>query len=359
MKPAAVLIGCVLLTGACGRNPPLTELEKNQVSEMTTDMKTHCVGRYLIDMPAIASPIGTAKFDGVSVEAKAMTLKDFDHAMQELEAKMKATKSSMGFRFLYDYGDVPNVKRTKYFISLGDYGSSSDSVRIIDAYKWDQGYQVTLKFKAKDYTRSVIRDMPSVKDMPVQNDVPEKTRIVFDLLARIQGRADDAVPTEPGACFFGGFLKGKASGTEKIDSAFLIPDKPDVWFNLESYTNLSADDTLLQRVRSSEARELFKATNGRLIRSGTISLEGGLQADEALMSGRTPANDVVQGNLLSLEANYAGGPATPYLLLDMKNGYPSELIESYDIKRASLTEGEAVGIWDMVARSLRARPNAF
>jgi hypothetical protein len=77
------------------------------------------------------------------------------------------------------------------------------------------------------------------------------------------------------------------------------------------------------------------------------------------MSGRTPANDVVQGNLLSLEANYAGGPVTPYLLLDMKNGYPSELIESYDIKRASLTEGEAVGIWDMVARSLRARPNAF
>ncbi|KQR79908.1 hypothetical protein ASG35_30610, partial [Burkholderia sp. Leaf177] len=104
---------------------------------------------------------------------------------------------------------------------------------------------------------------------------------------------------------------------------------------------------------------LFKATNGRLIRSGTIALEGGLKADEALMSGRTSATAPIQGNLLSLEANYAGGQATPYLLLDMKNGYPSELIESYDIKGASLTEGEAIEIWDKVSRSLRVRPNAF
>ncbi len=77
------------------------------------------------------------------------------------------------------------------------------------------------------------------------------------------------------------------------------------------------------------------------------------------MSGRTPATAVIQGNLLSLEANYAGGPTTPYLLLDMMNGYPNELLESYDIKHASLTEGESIGIWDKVSRSLRARPNGF
>lgn len=356
---AAIVIGCVLLASACGRNPSLTELEKKQVNDITTDMKTHCVGRYLIDMPAVVTPIGTAKFDDVTVKAQAMSSQQFDRAMEALEAKMKGTKSSMGFRFLYDYGDLPNVKRTKYFISLGDYGSSSDAVRIIDAYKWDQGYQIQLNLEATDFTKSVIRHMPSVADMPIQSDVHEKTRIVFDLLARIQGRADGVVPAEPGACFFGGFLKGKTSGTEAINFSFLIPAKPDVSFSLDSFTDLSVDDTLLQRVHGNEMRELFKATNGRLIRSGTITLEGGLKADEALMSGKTPASDVVQGNLLSLETNYAGSPATPYLLLDMMNGYPSELIKSYDIKHASLTEGEAVGIWDRVSRSLRARPNAF
>jgi Tle cognate immunity protein 4 C-terminal domain/Tle cognate immunity protein 4 N-terminal domain len=326
---------------------------------MAMDMKTRCVGRYLIDMPAVFLQAGTAKFGDASVQAQAMTSEEFDDAVEKREAKMKGTKSAMGFRFLYDYGEVPNVERTQYFVSLGDYGSSSDAVRIIDAYKWDHGYQLTLRLKAKDFTHSKIRDMPSVKDMPVQNNLPEKTRIAFDLIARFQGRPDDVVPSEPGACFFGGFLKGKASGDEKIDSSLVIADKPDVWFSFESFTNLSASDTLLQRVHSSEARELFKATNGGLIRSGTIALEGGLKADEALMFGRTTAFEAIQGNLLSLEVNYAGGATTPYLLLDMKNGYPSELIESYDIKRASLTEGEAIGIWDKVSRSLRARQNAF
>jgi len=355
----AVIIGGVLLIGGCGRKPSLTELEKKQVSEITTDMKTHCVGRYLIDMPAVVSPIGTAKFDDVSVKAQAMTSEEFDRAMETREEKMKGTKSMMGYQFLYASGGVRSIERTQYFISLGDVAEISDANRVIDVYKWDRGYQIKLNLEATDFTKSKMRDAPTVKLMAVQNDVPEKTRIVFDLLERIQGRADDVVPTEPGACFFGGFLKGKTSGNETIDSSFLIPDKPDVWFSFESFTDLSADDTLLQRVHSSEMRELFKAVDGRLIRSGTIALEGGLKADEALMSGRTPANNTIQGNLLSLEANYAGGPATPYLLLDMKNGYPSELIESYDIKRASLTEGEAVGIWDKVSRSLRARPNAF
>jgi Tle cognate immunity protein 4 C-terminal domain/Tle cognate immunity protein 4 N-terminal domain len=359
MKVAAAIIGCVLSISACGRTPPLTDLEKKQVSEMTTDMKTHCVGRYLIDMPAVVTPLGTAKFGEVTVQAQAMTSDQFDDAVKEREAKMKATKSSMGYRFLYGYGEVPGVKRTQYFVSLGDYGSSSDAVRIINAYRWDQGYQLTMTLEATDFSHSKMRDDPSVALMAVQNDLPQKTQIVFDLIARLQGRPNDVIPTEPGACFFGGFLNGKASGEEEIDSSFLIPDKRDAWFNLESFTTLNAEDTLLRRVHSSDMGELFKVTHGRLIRSGTITLEGGMKADEALMSGRTPAHDNIQGNLLTLEANYAGGPVTPYLVLDMMNGYPSVLITTREIKHASLTEGEAIGIWDKVSRSLRARPDAF
>ena len=34
-----------------------------------------------------------------------MTSDQFDDAVKEREAKMKATKSSMGYRFLYGYGE--------------------------------------------------------------------------------------------------------------------------------------------------------------------------------------------------------------------------------------------------------------
>ncbi|KQR83366.1 hypothetical protein ASG35_29620, partial [Burkholderia sp. Leaf177] len=283
-----------MLASACGRAAPLTEQEKKRVNEMTMDMKTRCVGRYVIDMPAVFLPAGTAKFGDASVQAQAMTLEEFNTAVEERAAKMTGTKSVMGFRFLYDYGEVPNVKRTQYFVSLGDYGSSSDATRIIEAYKWDDGYQLTLRLEALDFTHSFVRDVVPLEQLPVQNDLPEKARIAFDLIARLQGRPDDVVPGEPGACFFGGFLKGKASGDEEINSSFVIADKPDVWFSFESFTNLSANDTLLQRVHGNEMRALFKATNGRLIRSGTIALEGGLKADEALMSGRSPATALRQ-----------------------------------------------------------------
>ena len=322
-------------------------------------MKTRCVGRYVIDLPPEITALGTAKFDDIKVQAEAMTLEDFDDAAEEREKTMKATRSSLGFRFLYDYGKVPNVERTQYFVSLGDYGSSSDAVRIIDAYKWDQGYQITATVEATDFSHSEMRDAPTVKLMTTQNNLPEKTRMVFDIVARLEGRAEDAIPKQPGACFYGGFLKGKTLGDEYIDSFFVLNEKRDVSFGLESYTNLKADDTLLTRVHGSRMREIFDETNGRLIRSGSIVLDGGMKADEALMSVRTPTKKGVQGNLLSLEANYSGGPVTPYLLLDMQNGYPNLLIESDAINQASLTEGEAIGIWDKVSRSLRARPDGF
>jgi hypothetical protein len=359
MKTAATIIACLLLVSACGRTPPLTDVEKKQVSNMTTDMNTRCVGRYLIDMPAGITAMGTAKFDEVRVQSEPMTYEQFEELSEERDEKMKTTKSSLGYQFLYASGEVPSVKQTQYFISLGDYGSSSDAKRVIDAYKWDQGYQLSLTLTALDFTHSKMRDAPSVKQLTTPNDLPQKTRVVFDLISRLEGRAEDVIPTEPGACFYGGFLRGKTSTEETINSSFVVHDKPDVWFNLESFTDLSSDDTLLQRVHGSEMREVFKAAHGRLIRSGSLVLTTGMKADEALMSGRTPSNAAIQGNLLSLEANYAGGRVTPYLLLDMKNGYPSELIDSRDITKASLTEGEAIGIWDKVSRSLRARPNAF
>ena len=326
---------------------------------MTTNMKTHCVGRYLIDMPPGVTLNGTAKFDEISVESKAMTFDDFEQESEDREGKIKAIKSSLGYRFLYDYGEVPNVDKTQYFVSLGDYASSSDAKRVIEAYKWDQGYQLTVKITAFDFIHSKMRDAPSVKDMETPNDLPEKTHAVFNLIARLEGRAEDAIPKQPGACFYGGFLKGKTLGDEYIDSFFVLNEKRDVSFGLESYTNLKADDTLLTRVHGSRMREIFDETNGRLIRSGSIVLDGGMKADEALMSVRTPTKKGVQGNLLSLEANYSGGPVTPYLLLDMQNGYPNLLIESDAINQASLTEGEAIGIWDKVSRSLRARPDGF
>jgi hypothetical protein len=361
MRATAVgLIVCALLMAACGPKSSLTEQEKKVVNEMTTDLKSHCVGRYVVDMPGNVVSAGWVKFQGVMVKAEPKSVEQFEHEMDAREAVLKATRHVQGYRFLYDYGKVRNIEHTRYFVSLGDDAASSDASRVIEAYKWDRGYQLTLTIDAIDFQHSADKDQPWVKAMGTPYDAPQKTQLVFDLIEKLQGRAEDSMPTEPGACFFGGFLPGKAiSQDEEIHSYFALPDKPDVSFSLETFGNLKAVSTLLKRFAGHNVDEALKAASGRRVRTGSIDLPGGMKADEGLMSALTSANPPVQGQHFSLEANYSSGPRTPYIVMDMDNGDPSILIDADKIKRASLSEGEAVALWDAVSRTLRPRPNGF
>ena len=353
------LIGCVMLLSACGQKPPaLSAQERKVVVDMTTDMKPRCVGRYLLDLPASAQPIGHAKFSGVVVNAKAMTLEQFQRDMRQHESELKTAKSTLGYQFFFDGGVVRGMEYTKYFISLGDPGASSDARRLIEAYKWDRGYQISLKIEGSDWTNSKFKDVPIVKNDPVKTNVPQQTQLAFDLIAKLQGRSEDEIPTEPGACFVGGFMPGKAiTENEEVSTSYVLADKPDVSFSWDSFANLQATSTLLPRIRSAEVRDALKTAQGHIIRSGSITLPSGMTVDEALVSALTLVE--VQGHHGSLETNYQGSPQAPYIVLDMETASPNFLAERDTIKQSSLTEGESVALWDTVIQTLRPRPNGF
>jgi Tle cognate immunity protein 4 C-terminal domain/Tle cognate immunity protein 4 N-terminal domain len=355
----ASLLACsILVIAACGQKPPrLTEQEKRSVTGLTTDLQARCVGRYLIDMPGKMLTAGLAKIQDVIFEAKPMSWEEYDRSMTHREFTLKATKSVMGYRFLYDYGEVRGIKETRYFTSLGNNFESSDAKRLIEAYRWDRGYRIKLHVEGTDFTASKFKDLPVIENDPIKTDVPQKTRLVFDLLERVQGRPDDVIPDEPGVCFTGGFLPQKAGNREEVQSYFAFDDKPDVFLSLESYSDLSADTTLLQRITGSTVKDTIAGAGGHMIRSGPVAL-GTMKAEEILMAGKTQPN--VAGHVFSLEANATTSDSlNPYLLLDMSNGSSSFLVEGYEVKQPSLTEGEALALWDAVSRTLRPRPNGF
>ncbi|MGS1003326.1 T6SS immunity protein Tli4 family protein [Burkholderia glumae] len=355
------LISAVLLTACGAKTSALTEHEKKVVMEMTTDMKPRCVGRYLIDLPVSAKPIGYAKFEGVTVTAKAQSLEQFQHEMHRRGTELRETKSTLGYKFFLDGGNVRGMKNTQYFVTLGDSGATSDIERVIEVYKWNRGYQINMRIEAADsihaeYTKK-YHGTPYGISEPV-NDVPDKTRQAFDLIERLQGRAEDVIPTEPGACFVGGFMPGKAiAESEEISTSYVLADKTDVSFSLDSFANLRATSTLLPRVQSPEVQDALKAAQGRVIRSGSVELPSGMKVDEVLTSALTQVE--VQGHHGSLETNYQGRPQAPYIVFDMLTASPNFMAEADTIKQSSLTEGEAVALWDAVSRSLRPRPNAF
>jgi Tle cognate immunity protein 4 C-terminal domain/Tle cognate immunity protein 4 N-terminal domain len=359
----ATVVPLLLLVSACTKSPPpLTRQEKQTVTELTANLKPRCVGRYVIDVPDDALSAGWATIQGVTFDATPMTPEKFGQAMASREAELKAKVNRFGYRVLYEYGQVPNTPQSRYFVALRDLNDTADLQRAIEAYRWDAGYQIKLRVEASDWVNSEykqkVQGTPyAVPDEPI-NDVPEKASLVLSLIQKVQGRADDAIPTEPGVCFQGGFLPRKAASGEKVSVLLALKDRTDVSFMLETNTDLRElpKDTLLNRLPEIRSEIKDSNTNGHIIRSGAVEV-GGIKAEEALMSATTAAR--IPGHIFTLQANTAtSGAMTPYLVLDMKNGSFNSFTGNV-IPKASLTEGEAISLWDIVSRTLRPRPNGF
>lgn len=352
----ASLAACLMfILAACDHQPAsLTQQEKQIVTELTASLKTRCVGRYLIDMPGDAEASGYAKLQGVAFEAKAMSQDAYNQEIAQREAKLMATRSIDAYPFLYAAGEARG-KGTRYFIYRGTVYDDPAS-RYIEAYKWDDGYRILLKIEGSDFTHPDQTNDSIVKKMAVKNDLPEKTSLVLGLLEKVRGRSEDDIPGEPGMCFFGGFLPGKASDHQFVSGGFALADRPDVLFDVSADTDPQDGTSLLQRAQ--QASGAIKEAGGTVMRKGAVNLTG-IKAKEILIAGLTPAQ--VSGHSFSLEVNSTtSGPRTPFLSLDMYNGgVNQDPRDGRKIEKASLTEGEALALWDTVSRTLRMRPGAL
>ncbi|MEX3938336.1 T6SS immunity protein Tli4 family protein [Paraburkholderia sp. BR10937] len=350
--------GCVIFTiaGCNHQSGPLSQEEKHTVTELTGNLKTRCVGRYLIDLPEDATESGYATIGGVNIETKAMTEDAYRQEVSQREAQLKGTKSIDAYPFLYSAESV-FAKEARYFIHRGSV-YSDPATRQIEAYMWEHGYRISLKVETFDYTHPDQTNDVLVQKMTVKNRLREKVGVVLTLLGRLRGRPKEEIPSEPGVCFAGGFFPSAASSDQYVDSGFRMANNRDVSFDVSVDTEPQGNTTLLQRIESPEVRAMFKAADSSDIRKGIVDLSG-LKAEEWLSETRRPGGG--RGNLFTLTVNETtSGPTSPYLSLDMYTG-GQLLIQGKFVKldRGSLSTGEAVALWDAVSRTVRMRPGAL
>ncbi|WP_155835318.1 T6SS immunity protein Tli4 family protein [Herbaspirillum sp. RV1423] len=355
-----IALGLTLTLSAC-QPKPLTEQEQRTVTQLTTNMKTQCVGRYLIDLPADVDIYGHAKLNDVDVKIEPMSQQAFLDGMHKRDAELKAMKHIHGYQFLFGDNEYhPMNSSTEqmrkkgiwHFIHLDDE-YSGDMGRTLEAYKWNKGYRIKLETKTWDYTRSKLTDESSVKEMG--NRVPSRLGYMMGLLYDFRGLSDGEIPKEPGVCLTGGFIKSEASDEEEVSVGFRLEQHQDVFFRLETNANLREDETLLQR--SSQINETIQSRDGKTLRKGRLDSKDLSTAEEWLASGRMQAG--TPGTFFMLEANSMIGSAkTPWLSFDMKTGV-FDKYQKDQPQHASLTEGEAIGLWDAVSRTIRVRPGAM
>jgi hypothetical protein len=379
----ALALCATVVTSGCKPNPPtLTAQEQHTVNALTQDMQTHCWGRFLVDLPKgmqgyTQQVVGYSR--EVVIETQSTPSQEaFKLRMQELEAYYK-TKISRDRTVLENGVKVLREKGRSYLFSTSapspdvrlfeilrneEHGASS---KLIEGYKWSNGQTIKMVIEATEASLESAED--AAMTIKLKWSVPQRIERMTSLLQRARGRADNEIPTEPGFCFSGGFLAGKAftgdsvRDVEEFNAVFDFKDMPDVQVNFMSNNDISADETLTERP---DLDKLVAQNNGTVLRKGSVKLPGIAQAEEWMLEGDVPqrSGKIILGHYFKLEGNSKmAAPQTPFFELEMQNGAATESQfddkGKYITRPASLTQAEVLKLWDAVSKSVRIRPGAL
>lgn len=372
MHGLTIFLTCLLFgsVAACTAFKQPSEQEKQNVHELTSNMRTWALGRGLIDVPANWTGSGDVKLyyglgaDHTSVEVRVLgedvTQERFDAALNERARRIAAVKNyKMDDASMLVSAKIatPQHKLLQYYESfeLPD-GFIHESHLLID--------DVYVMLRAESYNGNTD---------PVQSQLLKLSKEIFKV-----------TPDNAGAGFALGPVVIRSHHDQEIATFDFGPPASDISLNI--YVNaLSPDDEERLHIRTPKDGKIFLAGDYENLRAGTITLAG-MQAEESLIG----FSDDTHRQILFVSENYRNNPsmARPGMSLRLSAGgmkteptdpeEPEDLVrwtlpefanKGYDLplwqrpaRRApvnpSLTDYEAMAVWDAILKSVRMRPNA-
>ncbi|WP_193069355.1 T6SS immunity protein Tli4 family protein [Pseudomonas sp. K5] len=367
-----VFLACLVLgpLTACTTFKQPSEQEKHNVSEMTTHMRTWALGRGLIDLPANWTGGGDVKLyyglgaDHSSVEVRVLgegvTQQRFDAALNERSHRIAAIKNDE----LQDASMlVSAVRLSPQSVTLQYYKRESRRQTFVHEFHLlvDDAY---VMLRAESYNGNTA---------PVEARLLKLSKEIFKV-----------APENAGAGFALGPIVIRSHHDQEIASFDFSPPASDV--SLSIYINaLSPDDDERLHVRTQKDTQIFLAGDYENLRAGKITLAE-MQAEESLIG----FSDDTHRQILFVSENYRADPSLsrPAMSLrlsagGMKTGpddpnEPEDLVrwtlpqfanKGYDLPlwqqpaspepvNPSLTDYEAMAVWDAILKSVRIRYGA-
>ena len=372
MRRLIILFVCLVLgaLAACTAFKQPSEQEKRNVSEMTSNMRTWALGRGLIDLPANWSGGGDVKLyyglgaDHSSVEVRVLgegvTQQRFDAALNERAHRIKAVKNDEqqnASMLVSARRETPQKIWLQYFESteVPDTFVHEFHLLIGDAY---------VLLRAESYNGNTA---------PVEARLLKLSKEIFKV-----------APENAGAGFALGPIVIRSHHDQEIASFDFSPPASDVSLNI--YINaLSPDDDERLHVRTKKDTQIFLAGDYENLRAGKVTLAD-MQAEESLIG----FSDDTHRQILFVSENYRDNPSLsrPAMSLRLSAGgmkagpddpnEPEDLVrwtlpqfanKGYDLPlwqrpaspepvNPSLTDYEAMAVWDAILKSVRMRPNS-
>ena len=367
----AFFIGLLLgAVAGCTAFKQPTEQEKQTVHELTSNMRTWALGRGLIDLPANWTGGGDVKLyyglgaDHSSVEVlilgEGVTQQRFNAALQERARRIAAVKN-------YEMDDVSMLVSAR--------GETRQSVMF-------QYYMRQTRRQTFVHELHLLVDDAYI--MLRAESFKGNTAPVEGRLLKLSKEIFKVTPENAGAGFALGPIVIRSHHDQEIATFNFRPPASDV--SLEVYVNaLSPGESEPLLIRTKETSRIFLADDYDNLRGGATSIAS-MRAEELLIG----FSDDTHRQLLFLAENYrkarslsspfmsfsltAGGiksrPKNPDVEVDLvrwtlpefaNKGYELPLWQqpaSPDPVNPSLSDYEAMAVWDAILKSVRMRPSS-
>lgn len=352
-----VVLAAAAWLSACDRIPE--SLKKPNMTALSPRLKplfdktrTVCFGRFVVEVPASAVVVfGPAKVPD--------SLERFESEGGKLDEKVTARESELRSQPRY-----PRTQGLTLYKETLD-GAMPGQKIVIGWETFGSSFYKVESFVKVGADVYVQHTQASPKDDEEHRSagwtVSQNVAVLNTIARHLRSRADDEMPTDPGVCIDGGFIADNAALThERIAIGIRLKEFPDVHFSIEVNKNqeqLVESNALEPRLKQAE-KDTRAAGAGdwysrvKFFRRGDREING-WHGFEVL--ARKPAQEGGSENhqFAFLSHGEIKSPLKPELDVQLDTG-----VHGNDTAATapSLTDEEAVALWDKLTSSIRVRP---
>jgi len=350
----AFLAAASLLLVACDHTtkqwnkPNMTALTP-RIKPIFEKTKTICFGRFMVDVPASTIVIWGSTTVPLTVNIYPNGADEVKNWSQKFIGELKSEKA------IY-LDDIPLL------ISIEDVKQPEG--RIVTGYA---GFEAMKELKIKGYFALNNHGLV-VNARPMMEDMDETIALIKGIARRLRQRAEDEIPNEPGNCIEYAFLPDEPGPTkeppsELIRIGFRLKEFSDTHLSIQirpSNSDYSESDSLeWQIVRYENDLKTRDPNHPQLktvyFRRGPRQIHDWINGFEAL--SRTPGRaDVHSFHDFGMDfRGVASDVLKPHADIRMQTGVADNAAGA---TKASLTDEEAIAVWDKITSTIRIRPTS-
>ncbi len=355
---SAYAVGWFDRTPESFKKPNMTALSP-RLQPLFEKTKTVCFGRFLIDVPATATVVYGRVDANNSIErlpSEGERLADYV-AKRETELKSKE-------RYDKDRDDLTLYRETLTGAVSGQIIVVGYETFSSPMYKIQSYLRVGKDLYIEDAQAPIkpYRLTGQEMDRPLTLNLNEAIAELNASARRLRARSDEEIPAAPGVCLDGAFIDDSA-GTlrfENIPLGVRLKEFPDVHFSIRVSRNqgrLVESSAIEPRIKQAENDANSTGLGHwyhqiKVFRRGERQIEG-WTGYEAL--AHLPEQDDISTHhdFQFMSLGHPTDPLKPELDVQMQTGVADNMIGKH---RPSITDEEAVALWDKLTSTIRVRP---